>query len=62
MYDYENKSNTIETITLLSENVEIEGITVKRGMTIVLEPGDTVNLQGSLIGLVRPTIGGIYGC
>lgn len=62
MYDYENKSNTIETITLLSENVEIEGITVKRGMTIVLEPGDTVNLQGSLIGLVRPTIGGVYGC
>ncbi len=54
--EYTNKSNTIECLTVLNGKSEVEGFTVQKGTTIVLEPNETVKLNESDFIVARPLV------
>ena len=53
---YENTSNTLECLTIIQGESELEGFFIKPGTTIVLEPGEILNLNKSTFIVARPTI------
>ncbi|MDE6139134.1 MAG: class I mannose-6-phosphate isomerase, partial [Candidatus Gastranaerophilales bacterium] len=57
---YKNTSNTLECITILSGETNLEELCIKTGTTIILEPGETTNFDNKLTFITaRPIIGEI---
>ena len=56
--EYKNKSNTLECLTILNGESTIENIKVQTGITIVLEPEESIQLNKSTFITARPLIGG----
>ena len=53
---YQNDSDTLETLTLLSE-AEADGVLYPGGAAMVLEPGERVGLNHADVMMVRPNTG-----
>ena len=52
---YKNESNTLQVLTLLSGNFALEGISVTPGMSVILEPSESIYIeQGAEIMLAEP--------
>lgn len=45
--EYKNTSNTLECLTVIKGNFELEGFKIQTGTTIVLEPDEVIKLNGS---------------
>ena len=56
--DVEEYTNTLECLTVINGISEIENFKIRRGVTIVLEPNETVTLNKSEFVIARPLIGG----
>ncbi|HIT17597.1 MAG TPA: class I mannose-6-phosphate isomerase [Candidatus Caccosoma faecigallinarum] len=54
--EYTNVSNTLECLTVIDGESEVEGQKVQRGVTIVLEPNETVKLNKSEFVISRPLL------
>lgn len=54
--EYTNKSQTLECLTVINGESEIENCKIQRGVTIVLEPQETVKLSNSDFIVARPLI------
>ena len=52
--EYTNSSETLECLTVINGESEIEGQKIQRGVTIVLEPGETVKLNKFDFVIARP--------
>lgn len=56
--EYKNNSNTLECLTILDGESQIEGFSVKTGSTIILEPGEETKFQNNLTFITaRPITG-----
>lgn len=56
--EYKNNSNTLECLTILYGETQIEGFSVKTGSTIILEPGEETKFQNNLTFITaRPITG-----
>lgn len=53
---YKNNSETLECLTIIKGESKLDGIFVKPGTTIVLEPGETLNLTQSTFIVARPQL------
>lgn len=51
---YTNNSNTLECLTVIEGKSILDGITIQKGVTIVLEPGEMVKLTPSDFIIARP--------
>ncbi len=56
---YTNNSNTLECLTVINGNSEIDGFKIQKGVTIVLEPNETIKLHKSDFVIARALIGGV---
>lgn len=56
--EYKNKSNTLECLTILNGESTIKNIKVQTGITIVLEPEESIQLNKSTFITARPLTGG----
>lgn len=54
--EYTNNSKTLECLTVINGISEVEGQKIQRGVTIVLEPNETVKLNKSEFVIARPLI------
>ena len=55
---YENKSKTIECLTVINGEDELDNCKIQKGTTIVLEPNETVELNKLDFIISRPIIKG----
>ena len=53
---YTNNSRTLECLTVINGISEVEGQKIQRGVTVVLEPNETVELNKSDFVLARPLL------
>ena len=51
---YTNNSNTLECLTVTEGESVLDGFIIQKGVTIVLEPGETVNLNPSDFIIAKP--------
>lgn len=51
---YSNTSNTLECLTIINGNFEIDNIKIQRGTTIILEPDERVELFNSDLIISKP--------
>ncbi len=51
---YENTSDTLEVVTFLSDSSELEGVALKFGTSIVLEPKEVLSFGSADIMVARP--------
>ncbi len=54
--EYTNKSQTLECLTVINGESEVENCKIQRGVTIVLEPQETVKLNNSDFIIARPLV------
>lgn len=52
--NYSNDSSTLECVTLISGELDVEGIRVDMGTTVVLEPGESITGNIGLAVMARP--------
>ena len=58
--EYTNNSNTLECLTVINGTSEIENCKIQRGVTIVLEPNETVTLNKSEFVIARPLLREVF--
>ena len=58
--EYTNNSNTLECLTVINGTSEIENFKIQRGVTIVLEPNETVTLNKSEFVIARPLLQEVF--
>ena len=58
--EYTNNSNTLECLTVINGTSEIENFKIRRGVTIVLEPNETVTLNKSEFVIARPLLQEVF--
>ena len=51
---YENDSNTLQVFTVLNGECELEGIHAVRGTSVILEPGDTIDVDPVEVMIAQP--------
>ena len=54
--EYTNSSKTLECLTVINGESKVDNCKIQRGVTLVLEPNETVNLNNSDFIVARPLI------
>ena len=52
--NYKNHSNTLQAVTFLSGEYDIEGIKVIKGMSVILEPNEALQIENAEIIVAQP--------